>query len=178
MKGSESFYVGASVGMSYGRDVCDGVTTLGFCDDTDTGWKVYGGYQFTPVWGVEVFYTDLGEYTATDYSLGIFTPIDVNASASGMGAVATASWPIGDSFALFSKLGFLYWSVDSSASAGGYSVSIDDDGVGFTLGLGTRYSFTDNFGVRVGWDWYNIGDDSTTGGSDVDLFSGGIFVSF
>ena len=95
-----------------------------------------------------------------------------------LGAVATASWPITESFAILSKLGLIYWSVDSSASGGGYSVSINDDGVGLAFGLGLRYSFTDNFGIRAGWDWYNVGDDSTTGESDVDLFSAGLFVSF
>jgi len=175
VKGSESFYVGASVGTSYGRDVCDGLT---FCEDTDTGIKVYGGYQFNPVWGVEAFYTDLGEFSGSTL-WSYYTPsISAKASASAFGAVATASWPISDSFAIFSKLGLLYWSVDSSASGGGYTVSIDDDGVGLALGLGLRYSFTDNFGIRADWDWYSVGDDSTTGESDVDLFSAGIFVSF
>ncbi|AGF77246.1 OmpA-like transmembrane domain-containing protein [Desulfocapsa sulfexigens DSM 10523] len=177
VKGTDAFYMGISAGTSYGRDVCDGLLT---CDDSDTGFKVYGGYQFTPVWGVEAFYTDLGEFTGSSLVSVYpqFLSVSANASASGMGAVATASWPIGDSFALFSKLGFLYWSVESSASGGGYAVSIDDDGFGLALGLGARYSFTDNFGVRAGWDWYTVGDDSTTGESDVDLFSAGIFVSF
>ena len=175
---SESFYIGASAGTSYGRDVCDDLTTIGDCGDSDTGFKVYGGYQFTPVWGVEAFYTDLGEFTATDYSLGILNSINVSASADGIGTVATASWPIGDNFAIFSKLGFLYWSVDSSASMGAQSASISDDGLALAAGLGLRYSLTENFGVRADWDWYSVGDESTTGDSDVDLFSAGIFVSF
>lgn len=173
VKKFESFYVGANIGTSYNDDLCDGTIS---CEDTDTGFKIYAGYQFTDIFGIEAFYTDLGEFSASAYIYP--TTVSINASASGLGAVATASIPIGDSVALFAKAGFMYWSVDVSASAGPYHISRNDDGVGFTAGLGARYSFTDKFGLRIDWDRYHVGDDNTTGETNIDLFSAGAFLSF
>ena len=31
-------------------------------DETDTGWKLFGGYQFTRNWAVELAYVDLGKF--------------------------------------------------------------------------------------------------------------------
>lgn len=42
-----AFYVGASIGKAEAKDVCTGVSGPGVtCDDKDTTWKIFGGYQF------------------------------------------------------------------------------------------------------------------------------------
>lgn len=50
-------YVGGSVGSSnYSSDSC-----VGNCDKTDIGFKVVGGYMFTPYLGAEVGYGAFGK---------------------------------------------------------------------------------------------------------------------
>ena len=61
--GHAAWYGGAALGItSYGYGVGsfdDGSITVGSVDDEDTGWKLFGGYRFVPVFGVEVGYVDL-----------------------------------------------------------------------------------------------------------------------
>lgn len=69
------FYLGASVGQSKidaGNcdDVDDGSLISCSVDDSDIGYKVYGGYQFTPHVAVEGGYVTLGETTITANSDG------------------------------------------------------------------------------------------------------------
>jgi OOP family OmpA-OmpF porin len=55
--GSEAgWYVGASLGQSQVDVDCSGTTT---CDDKDSAWKIFGGYQFNRNFSVELGYTDL-----------------------------------------------------------------------------------------------------------------------
>lgn len=52
-------YVGGSLGPSnFSSDSC-----IGNCDKTDIGYKVFGGYMFTPYLGAEVGYGAFGKAT-------------------------------------------------------------------------------------------------------------------
>lgn len=174
---AQGFYVGAGVGQSDFRDACDGLADIGLsCDDTDTGWKLFGGFQFTPNWGVEAFYADLGEASVSGTVLGL--PAAEKVSVDGFGIAGTATWPIGDRFGVFGKLGVFRWSLDDRATLGGVSFALDDNGTDLMAGLGARYAFTEQFGVRLEWErFFNVGN-SNTGDSDIDLFTVGATFSF
>src|SRR5258708_20896207 len=59
-------YAGLSLGQSKAKDGCSGVTGTGVsCDDKDTAWKIFGGYQFMRYLGAEVAYTDFGKVKAS-----------------------------------------------------------------------------------------------------------------
>ena len=60
-------------------------------DTNDTAWKVYGGYQFSPTWGLELGYTDLGRNRGAD--------------AEAWSLAATATLPINERWSLLAKLG-------------------------------------------------------------------------
>ena len=182
----EKFYVGFGAGSSSTRELWDGFSTLQHKDKQDTGWKVYGGYQFNPTVGVEAFYTGLGEFSAVDVSNTEPSPAGINAAIEGAGAVLTAGMPIWGGFSLFGKLGFIFWDIDTTISQRGVSIfnsgegyMFDDEhGIGMTFGLAGRYFFTDNIGIRLEWDWYSVGDGSSAGDLDVDLFSAGAVFTF
>jgi hypothetical protein len=43
----QHFYVGGHLGQAKAKSACDGISGGGItCDDTDTSWKILGGYQF------------------------------------------------------------------------------------------------------------------------------------
>ena len=50
---SAQTYLGAGVGASR-------------TDSSETSWKLFGGFQFNPTWGLELAYTDLGRYRGSD----------------------------------------------------------------------------------------------------------------
>src|ERR1700687_2854672 len=70
-----SFYAGGSIGQSKAKDACEGVTIS--CDDKDTAWRIFGGYQVNRNFAVELGYADLGKATAS----GIVSGVNVNAKA-------------------------------------------------------------------------------------------------
>src|SRR5689334_17289823 len=75
----KGFYAGVAVGQSTIRGACDGVPLS--CDDTDTGWKLTGGYQFNKNFGAEIGYVDLGKASAS----GVLSGASVSASVKAKG---------------------------------------------------------------------------------------------
>ena len=63
---------GAYVGLGYGTtayndsDYLNEALKLDNLDNGDSGYKVYGGYQFNNVVGIEAAYTDYGKFTANN----------------------------------------------------------------------------------------------------------------
>ena len=156
------WYVGGGVGQSKADDACDGVSS---CDDTDTGWKLFGGYRFTQYVAVEAGYVDLGEFS------GNVSGIGVSAEATGVTAHVVGTLPINDRFSLLGRLGTIYADVDVKASAFGISVSEDDQSFAFAAGLGAEVNITDQFSLRAEYELFkDIGDDNT-GEDDVYLAS-------
>ena len=57
----QGLYVGGAIGSSNFRQGCDGLPAGLSCKKTDSGWKGFAGYQFTPHWGVEVVGAEFGK---------------------------------------------------------------------------------------------------------------------
>jgi opacity protein-like surface antigen len=78
-------------------------------------------------------------------------------------------------FAAYGKAGFLRWDVDRS----GAGSSIGETGTSITLGLGFQYNVTKRLAARAEWQRYSdVGNDHTTGNSDVDVLSIGLIIKF
>jgi OmpA-OmpF porin, OOP family len=164
------WYIGATVGQSTGKDACNGLPAGVSCDDTDTALGVFGGYQFNKYIGAELGYTDLGKFTAS--GLGLSS----EAKAKGFEVLAVGTFPIGEKFSIYGKLGFFRWDLDTSGSG---SVSQSESGTDVTYALGVQYNFTKKFGVRAQYQLYkDIGNDATTGQSDVDVLGVGVVFKF
>jgi len=133
------FYVGGEVGK------------FDIGDDDDTAFKITGGYQINRTFAAEVSYGsffDKGGVELTGFEL-----------------VGVASFPLGNKFSVYGKLGFLMWEAD--AGVGG-----SEDGTDLTFGLGVQYDVTNKLGLRAGWQRYDIDD------TDADLFSIGLIYRF
>ena len=187
------FYVGGGLGSSYGSKFCDLAGDGEKCDDKDFAWKLLGGYQFNPMFGLEAFYTNLGNFKITPNgkdSAGIAASAEVKSEVTGFGLAATAGWPINQQVSLFGKAGFAHTNAKITTSitaknAGNVlineTVSHDSDTNNFMAGAGVKYSFNQNLAVRVEWEFFNdIGKDDRTGydGSDIHLFSASLVYSF
>src|SRR3954471_8968815 len=61
--GPESgWLVGGSIGQSKNNLSCPAGSS---CDDSDTAFRVFGGYNFNKNFGAELGYADLGKFTAS-----------------------------------------------------------------------------------------------------------------
>lgn len=127
-------------------------------DSHDTSWKLYGGYQFTPNWGIEAQYVDLGRY---NYTISTNVP-GVSGSgtyrADSWGVAATGTLPLNQSFYLFGKLGVASNHVSGGdvCVTGGGATACQNSGKGnktdLLAGLGVGYNFNKNIGIRLEYE--------------------------
>lgn len=190
------WYAGAGGGFAntdikdndYDSDLAKlGYTTSSSIDDTSGGWKLFGGYQFTPNWGVEAIYVDLGDVTSkTVVSSGPvgWTPQDfVDAAADvhpysvdGIALAGTATWPVNDRFSVYAKLGAFAWQAEIKVKCKGCTPPAkepsDQSDIDLMGGLGAGYEVTDRISVRAEWELYGTDRDN------VDFYSASLIYHF
>jgi OmpA-OmpF porin, OOP family len=187
------WYVGGSVGQA-NTNVDTGAidaavrgagaaTSSTTADDSDTGWKLFFGYQFNQNFALELNYTDLGNISTTTTTTGPVGTVSGRFDSKGWGIDGIAMAPISKEFDLFAKIGFFRWEADATAAAivGGAAAAVarSDSGTSAKFGLGARYHFTENVALRLEWERFNdIGNESTTGNGSFNLFSLGLQVKF
>lgn len=172
---AQNWYAGLGVGQSKAKDACTGASTLGIaCDDTDTATRIFGGYKFNPNFAVEVGYADLGKATASAPG------ISGDWKSTAWDFMAVGMLPINQQFSVLGKIGMASWSLDATITATGIgSATLSPTGSDLTYALGVQYDFTPTIGLRAEWQTYkNIGDENTTGQSDVDVIGASVLFRF
>jgi len=171
MTGPESgWLVGGSVGQSKFNVDCRGAN----CDDTDTAFRVFGGYDFNRHFGVELGYADLGKLTVSS------GPVSGDLKATVWDLLAVGKLPIADKFSLYGKLGMYRAETKVSGSVAGFgSGSQKDNNTDLTYAIGGGYDFNKNLGVRLEWQRYSkVGSDNTGGDGDIDVYGIGVVYRF
>ncbi len=127
---------------------------LGFevFDNSATGWKVFGGYRFTRNIAAEIGYLDTGDAEET------IEGTDVTLGATGSHVSVVASWPIGESFALHARAGFIDWEAELTLSDGVVTESSSANGQDLYWGAGGTFNFGENFGLRLEYEVPEIED--------------------
>jgi long-chain fatty acid transport protein len=184
------WYFGLSAGRAKGRDWDSSrfvssfadkgvVGTQSSADSTDTGYKVYVGYQFTDYLALEGGYTQLNDFIAH----GAGTAPQLSRLHQEMGSAvgflsAVGTLPLTKSFSVFGKAGFDSWKtatktiIVNSATGDFARTDVADRGADPFYGVGASYSFTDNLGVRWEYERYGLGDQK------IDYLSAGLAVKF
>lgn len=156
------FYGGLGLGRSQ-SDVNAG-PIAGSKDDKDNAWKAFGGYQINRYFAVEGGYADLGRAS-------VIGPAGAASFDSQVWqASAVGSLPLTEQFALTGKLGVARTSTDVVGNVGGAPIVASDNNTDPTYGLGLRYDFTKQIGVRGEWERFRA-SGAGFGKSDVDLFT-------
>ena len=168
---SAQFYLGIGAGASRISGVNSSTTVLGAPvtasggDTTKTGWKLYGGYQFTQNWGIEAQYTDLGNRTV---NVTVGPPVNLGGStvisANQWALSGTGTLPLSNDFYLMAKLG----ATRNHIGGGNLTIAGVSAAVGGTnrtdllAGIGAGYNFTKNIGVRL--EYENFGKMASNNG--------------
>jgi OOP family OmpA-OmpF porin len=171
-------YLGASLGQVEHKQGCTGVTIS--CDQKDTSWRIFGGYEFNRHIAVELGYANLGETSASGIVSGVNVTANIEVGAWDLTAVG--SIPVMDRLSLYGRAGLYLAETEASGtgSVPGFSTSFNESesNSGFTFGLGVKFSILRNLAVRGEWRRYvDVGGDDV-GESDVDVLSVGLLYRF
>lgn len=165
LAGSDSgLYLGASLG-SAAVDYSDGDNDVEF-DDTDTGYKVFAGYNFGLIpflnLAVEGGYIDLGSVEGEIANI-TGNKIDANGwTAYGVGGFDFG--PIG----LFAKAGYFAWDSDIKTNFGGDE---SESGTDPAFGLGAKIQLG-SIAVRAEYEMFDLDE------VDIDYASVGVSFTF
>jgi len=175
-----AWYAGASLGQAQADVDCSGTTS---CDDKDSTWKLFAGYQINRNFSVELGYSDLGAVTASTPSFVLFPFVipaaNLKIESTVWELVGIGSLPVAERFSIFGKLGLYRADTDVAVDFGASgSTSQSDSNTDLTFGVGLRYDFTRNFGVRAEWQRYMDVSAGDFDKSDVDAMSLGVVWTF
>ena len=151
---SAQWYIGGGVGSAQAKmgsfSPAAGVSVSG-SSNRDTSWKLLGGYQFTPNWGLEAQYGALGRFKYDVTQAGATSSSSFRAQQWSL--AGTGTLPLSNNFYLMGKLGFSANKVSSSTfMTGGNKTDL-------LAGAGVGYDFNKNWGVR--FEYENFGKLST-----------------
>ncbi len=157
-------YIGAGLGSSKVSGF-DGGTITGGNTNKGTA-KVFGGFQFTPNWGLEVQYSDLGRRDIANAGAAIGS-----ISTSQFGVSGTGTLPLSSNFSLLGKLGV---SANRTTGIGSANAS------SLLVGLGVAYNFSPALSARLEYeDFGKMGTFTATGNNPrINAYSIGLKYAF
>ena len=151
-------YVGGAFGQSKLNGGCDDFRsafgafggTVSSCDETDTGWKLYGGIRVNKNFNIEFSYINWGEISSTGTLIGI--PVRATGEATSFGAAAMGILPLNERFSLFGKAGILMTDLSVTISGGGITTTDGDDASELHVGVGALFNLSDRWQIRAEWE--------------------------
>lgn len=164
-------YVGLQAGTANYKKFCEGINFK--CDDSDTAWRFFGGYQYSRNLALELGFANLGAASA-------------GGGAAGDARYEVFAWDLSLLFGpqvtpnlfLFGKAGFSRADVDRRATGGPIVGNASEKTGGITYGFGAQYGVTRNLGLRLEYQQYNNVGKSTTGEDDIGVVTAGIVWKF
>jgi len=142
------WYVGAGVGSAQAKLGASGARSGN--DSYETSGKIFGGYQFSPNWGVEGQYVYLGKF---ETNAGSYKP-------ESWGLAATVTAPLSNKFYLRGKLGAAF----NRTSGGNLGGSNKTD---LLAGVGVGYNINANWGILAEYENFGKMTKNLTNGGDI-----------
>ena len=147
---------------------------------TDTGYKLFGGYQFNKNFALEGGYFDLGTagFDAVTSPTGTLRG---RLQLRGLNLDAVGFLPVTEKLSLLGRIGANYAEArDSFSGTGAVKVSNPNPSyneINAKLGVGLEYAFTKSLALRGEVERYRV-NDAVGARGDVDLFSVGLVYRF
>jgi OmpA-OmpF porin, OOP family len=173
---ASGIYLGGSAGYSQYKDTCKELFIP--CDNDDSAWRLFAGYQFNRNWALELGYGDFGDAQGSG-------PIPAGGNATfvthsyAFDLTGIGSLYLTQGLSLFGRFGLYMGRTTRDIEFTAFPNTNDSKtNSGFTYGAGLGYNLG-RFGMRAEWQRYdNIGTNNNSGiaggasGTDeVDVFS-------
>lgn len=159
-----------SGGLSKAQNACAspwltyGLNQGGTCKENHTALRLAYNYKFTPIWGVEASYGDLGNATGDGTSTAYGTPATWSIKAIGWSFAGTAAVPVGGGVSLLGKLGTVRAefteTIRTTSTTGQVMQGITFNGApitrqnknALTYGIGLQYELSKKFALRAQYE--------------------------
>jgi OOP family OmpA-OmpF porin len=158
--------------------------------DNSTAWKLYGGMQLTPNWGIEAEYAHLGQFQNSYSQPATASSATGTNKLSAWSLAGTGTYPINDAFSLHAKAGLALVRSNYSFSGSGPSYLAGDNGnarsTNLLLGFGGQYNFNKNVALRLDYENYgkvgqntnNLSTPGATGDTKPSMVSASVQYMF
>lgn len=159
------FYAGGGLGQSQYKDElgCDGVSGPGVsCDDKDTAFKLFAGYQVNRNFAAELTYQDFGKANISA------SPFSAEVKSYAFDISALGMLPFAGQFAGYGRLGLYYAKSEGTSNIPGLA-NVTENNTGLTYGIGLQWDPMRNLGVRVEYQVYNDVGGGDLGKGDVNV---------
>ena len=177
--------------------------SAGTCNDSGDGWKIYGGWRWSPYLAVEGSYQQLTDAEfdfRVDGERDDYLIFQDKIETRLINAFIVGHWPLLDGLSLFGKLGGGVWNSDFSEHQSGelyfvFPVNEEtvaeellpvqgragdrDSGVHWSYGLGISYRYRNSWSLRAEWESFgDVGSDDFRSAFDVETASLGWSMHF
>jgi OOP family OmpA-OmpF porin len=166
------FYGGAGLGQAQSKIDDDrinaaligaGATSTSITHDQhDASYKVFGGYQFNPYFGMEAGYFNLGEFGFKSTTTSPTGTLDGRIKLTGMNIDMVGTLPVNDQLSLLGRVGVHNARArDTFTTTGGLSVSNpnpETKETNYKVGFGFSYKFSQSMSLRGELERYRIND--------------------
>jgi OmpA-OmpF porin, OOP family len=190
MADQSPWYLGANVGQ--GHSVIDtvrvgnGLLPPGSyinsisVQERDTGYKIFGGYQFSRYIAVEGGYFDLGHFGFNAVTVPPGT-LNGEMKVRGINLDLVGTMPLTERLGVFARVGANYAETSDNFSGTGAVTVLNPNpskrDTNVKVGLGVQYALTDALGLRGEVERYRV-NDAVGNKGDVDLVSLGLVYRF
>lgn len=187
---STGWYAGANAGRT-GAEIDDpritsglqaqGFTTTSIVDrDRSTGFKLYGGYEFSPHFALEGGYFDLGKFGYTANTLPAGT-LNGEMRVRGLNLDLVGTLPLTGKLSALGRVGVNYARAkDQFSGTGAVAVSnptASKSQANVKYGVGLNYAFSEAVAMRLEVERYRVNDAIGNKG-DIDMVSVGLVYRF
>lgn len=190
MAEDSGWYGGINVGQSRAKiddaRIVSGLLGSGFVtpsitnDDRDTGYKLFGGYQFNRNFALEGGYFDLGKFGFTANTLPLGT-LNGRIKIKGANLDLVGMLPLTERFSAFGRVGVSRAEARDSFTGTGFvrvlNPNLQKRDTNVKYGVGLQYAFTEALGMRAEVERYRI-NDAVGNKGDIDLVSLGLVYRF
>jgi len=170
---ANNWTIGGNIGYAMGSESADSInrqlsdlglnaTATSNRDNRNT-WQAYIGYQYTPKWGVEVGYVDLGEVTTTlsgstsDINTFLTSVSDIHPqTAQGWQLVGSYRHSADNASNIVVKAGLLDWTNQYTLETTTVSRKVNNNGVSGVVGLGFETELVANVMFSANVSHYRI----------------------
>lgn len=186
----EGWYLGAGIGQTDASLNFNSANTMALppgvtisnsqYDNKDTGFKVFGGFQFSPFFALEGGHFNLGDYAFSANTNPVGTNVG-NYDVDGWYLDMVGTIPISQRLDVLVRAGFNHASTETTMRGTGAVPTVRPELTGSDtnpkLGLGLQYALSDRLDLRLEAERYHL-DEPVQHKGDVDLFSLGLVYRF